>query len=72
MKTLVKGKPKAFFAGFVCSGQYTTLLFNVQMKPVQTYFFIKFNDAAAFVNYCELLTSCVSVLNLYGFTGYLS
>ena len=42
------------------------------MKLVHTYPFINSHDSAAIINYAQLLTTCVSVLNKYGFTGDLS
>ena len=86
LKTLVKGKAKAAIAGLGYSGAlyhtaWDTLVrnfgrpqtvVNAQMKLIHTYHFIKSHDSAAIIKYAELITTCVSVLNQYGFTGDLS
>ena len=86
LKTLVKGKAKAAIAGLGYSGAlyhtaWDTLVgnfgrpqtvVNAQMKLVHTYLFIKSHDSAAIIKYAQLITTCLSVLNLYGFTGDLS
>ena len=83
LKTLVKGKAKAAFAGLGYSGAlyhtaWDTLVrnfgrpqtvVNAQMKLIHTYPFIKSHDSAAIIKYSQLITTCVSVLNQYGFTG---
>ena len=86
LKTLVKGKAKAAIAGIGYSGAlyYTawdTLVrnfgrpqtkVNAQMKLIHTYPFINSHDSAAIIKYSQLIKTCVSVLNQYGFTGDLS
>ena len=86
LKTLVKGKAKAAIAGLGYSGAlyhtaWDTLVrnfgrpqtvVNAQMKLIHTYPFIKSHDSAAIIKYSQLITTCVSVLNQYGFTGDLS
>ena len=86
LKTLVKGKANAAIAGLGYSGAlyhtaWDTLVHNfdrpqtvvyAQMKLVHTYPFIKSHDSAAIIKYSHLTTTCVSVLNQYGFTGDLS
>ena len=42
------------------------------MKLIHTYPFIKSHDSAAINKYAQLITTCVNVLNQYGFTGDLS
>ena len=82
LKTLVKGKAKAAIAGLGYSGAsyhtaWDTLVrnfsraqtvVNTQMKLIHTYPFIKSHDSAAIIKYSQLITTCVSVLNQYGFT----
>ena len=86
LKTLVKGKAKAAIAGLGYSGAlyhtaWDTLVrnfgrpqtvVNAQMKLIHTYPFIKSHDSAAIIKYAQLITTCVSVINQYGFTGDLS
>ena len=86
LKTLVKGKAKAAIGGLGYSGAlYHTAwdklvrnfgrsqtVVNAQMKLIHTYPFIKSHDSAAIIKYAQLITTCVSVLNQYGFTGDLS
>ena len=86
LKTLVKGKAKAAIAGLAYAGAlyhtaWDTLVrnfgrpqtvVNAQMKLIHTYPFIKSHDSAAIIKYAQLITTCVSVLNQYGFTGDLS
>ena len=83
LKTLVKGKFKAAIAGLGYSGAlYHTAcdtlvrnfgrpqtVVNAQMKLIHTYPFIKSHDSSTFIKYSQLITTCVSVLNQYGFTG---
>ena len=42
------------------------------MKLIHTYPFTKSHDSAAIIKYAQLITTCVSVLNQYGFTDDLS
>ena len=86
LKTLVKGKAKAAIAGLGYSGAlyhtaWDTLVrnfgrpqtvVNAQMKLIHTYPFIKSHDSAAIIKYAQLITTCVSILNQYGYTGDLS
>ena len=86
LKTLVKGKADAAIAGlgysralhhtawdtFVRNLVRSQTVFNAQMKLIQTYFFIRSPDSAAILEYAQLITTCVSILNQYAFTGDLS
>ena len=86
LKTLVKGKAKVAIAGLGYSGAlyhtaWDTLVrnfgrpqtvVNAQMKLIHTYPFIKSHDSAAIIKYAQLIPTCVSVLNQYGFNGDLS
>ena len=86
LKTFVKGKAKAAIVGLGYSGAlyhtaWDTLVRNfgrpqtvgnAQIKLIHTYLFIKPHGSAAIINYSQLITACVSVLNHYGFTGDLS
>ena len=83
LKTLVKDKTKTTIAGrgysgtlyhtaLVCNFGRPQTVFNAQMKLIHMYPFIKSHDSAAIIEYAQLITTCVSVLNQYGFTGDLS
>ena len=86
LKTLVKGKAKAAIACLGYSGSlyqtaWDTLVrnfgrphtvVNAQMKLIHTYPFIKSHDSAAIIQYAQLISTCVSVLHQYGFSGDLS
>ena len=82
-KTLVKDKAKAAIAGFGYSGAlyhtaWQTLernfgrpqsLVNAQMRQIYQFPFIKSHDSTAIIKYSQLISTCVSVLIQYGFTG---
>ena len=86
LKTLVEGKAKAAIAVLGYSGAlyhtaWDTLVrnfgrpqtvVNAQMKLIHTYLFIQSLDSAAIIKYAQFITTCVRVLNQYGFTGDLS
>ena len=86
LKTLVEGKAKVAIAGLGYSGAlyhtaWATLVrnfcrpqtvVNAQMKLIHMYPFIKSHDSAAIKKYTQLISTCVSVLHQYGFSGDLS
>ena len=83
LKTLVKGKAKAAFAGLGYSGVMYSAAWNAlvtsfglpqtivnsQMKRIHLRPFIKSHDSAAIIKYAQLITTCVNVLKQFGFTG---
>ena len=83
LKTLVKGKAKAAIAGLGYSGSMYTAawnalvtnfgrpqtIVNAQMKLIHTSPFIKSHDSAAIIKYAQLITTCVNVLEQFGFDG---
>ena len=83
LKTLVKGKAKSAIAGLGYSeimytaawnalvtnfGRPQTIV-NAQMKQIHLSPFIKSHDSAAIIKYAQLITTCVNVMKLFGFTG---